>query len=380
MPKILFIANLHHPDQLQRERQSAQESGNPIPLFPSGSAPYFWERAFLKQGYTFDIFWRNLSGFGSQDVASLKAQTYTNRITPQRIAQALMYRLPYQLNLELKKRNANLLEKARRFQPDIIWLVGDNTIIHTETLAQIKKEIGSKILYICGTSPIVFSHKIERDAARVIDLVIANDYYHGIQWQEMGAKAMVCLPASSIDADFHYPHELSAEEKTEYSADVSFVGTLVPDNLYRERVQTLEALRDFDLGIWSVHDIPESLRPYYRGGALGHSMMKVLSGGKITINTHGDFMRYGGNMRLFEAAGAEAFQIVDDRPGIHEWFTDGEHLVIYRDIDDLREKVAYYLDHPEECQKIAKAARQHALENHTYEKRLIHLLEIVERL
>jgi spore maturation protein CgeB len=380
MPKILFIANLHHPDQLRQERHSAQLSGNSIPLFPSSSALHFWEKAFLKRGYTLDLFWRNLSGFGSQDIASLRAEKYTNRITAQRIAQAIMHRLPYEVNLELKKRNANLLEKARQFQPDIIWLVGDNTVVHADTLAQIKAEINCKILYLCGTSPIIFSHKIERDAARVIDLVVANDYYHGIQWREMGAKAMVCLPASSMDADFHYPRELSAEEKQEYSVDVSFVGTLVPDNLYRERVEALEALRDFNLGIWSVHDVPESLRPYYRGRALGETMMKVLSAGKITINTHGDFMRYGGNMRLFEAAGAEAFQIVDNRVGIHEWFTDTEHLITYHDMNDLREKVVYYLEHPEERQRIAKAARQHALEHHSYDKRLIRLLEIVETL
>jgi hypothetical protein len=53
----------------------------------------------------------------------------------------------------------------------------------------------------------------------VIDLVVANDFYHGIQWREMGAKAMICLPASSIDPDFHYPRELSAEEQQKSKED-----------------------------------------------------------------------------------------------------------------------------------------------------------------
>ena len=140
----------------------------------------------------------------------------------------------------------------------------------------------------------------------------------------------------------------------EYLCDVGFVGTVVPDNLYSERVAALESLREFDLGIWSMHEVPASLKPFHRGSALGEAMMQVLSSVKISINAHGDFMRYGGNMRLFESAALGAFQIVDDRPGVHEWFTDGEHLVTFRDAADLQEKVRYYLAHDEERVRIAE--------------------------
>jgi spore maturation protein CgeB len=125
-----------------------------------------------------------------------------------------------------------------------------------------------------------------------------------------------------------------------------------------------------------VHDVPESLRPALRGAALGDSMLRVLSAATISLNPHGNFMRYGGNMRLFEAAAVGSFQIVDDRPGVHEWFREGEHLVIYRNLDDLREKVRYYLAHPEERQRIAQAARQHVLAHHTYDQRLDRLEQI----
>ena len=44
-------------------------------------------------------------------------------------------------------------------------------------------------------------------------------------------------------------------------------------------------------------------------------MLEVLSSAKISLNVHGNFMRYGGNMRLFEAAAVGTFQIVDNRAG-----------------------------------------------------------------
>jgi spore maturation protein CgeB len=105
-------------------------------------------------------------------------------------------------------------------------------------------------------------------------------------------------------------------------------------------------------------------------------MLKILSASKISLNVHGDFMRYGGNMRLFEAAGAGSFQLVDDRPGVREWFTPGEHLVIYNSLDDLRDKVTYYLAHPDERERIAAAGRAHALAHHTYEQRLAQLEDV----
>src|SRR5690606_22622208 len=110
---------------------------------------------------------------------------------------------------------------------------------------------------------------------------------------------------------------------------------------------------DFDLGIWSVHEVPPPLDTFRRGSALGESMLRVLSAAKITLNANGNFMHYGGNMRLFEAAGVGLLQITEDLPGVREWFTPGENIITYRDFDHLREQVAYYLRHDSEREAIA---------------------------
>lgn len=364
--RILFIASLHHPETLQRERLQAQKTGQAVPLFPTSTALHFWEKALRKRGYELDVFYRNLSGFASQDISTIKAEKFSNRITPGKVAQAMMRRLPYDVNLDLRKRNANLLAYARKFQPTHMWLVGDNRAIHADTLATIKAETGCKLLYSTGTSPIVFSNMIEREAAPLFDLVITNDFYHGIQWRELGAKDMICLPGVAIDPDFHYPRT----NNSHLASDVAFVGTLLPSNLYSERVDALQALSDFDLGIWSVHDVPPILKPFLRGSALGESMLEVLSSAKISLNIHGNFMLYGGNMRLFETAAVGTFQIVDNRIGIPQWFEIDKHVVTFDDLQELQDKVAYYLVHENERQEIAHSAREHVLAQHTYENRL----------
>ena len=365
--KILFIASLHHPEQLQKDRAASPD--NP-PLFPTSMSQLFWVRAMQKRGYQVDVFWRNLSGFGSREISSLKTQVHSQHITPGKLLGAALRRFPPNMNPDIRRRNQYLLEHARRFQPTILWMIGDNTVIYPETLRTLKEELGCRLIYVSGTSPIVFSHAIERQAARLYDLVLVNDFYHGMQWLELGAQQMQCLPIAAVDPEFHYPRILTEEKQHEVACEVSFVGTLIPDNLYSERVQALEALSDYSLGIWTVHDTPTRLEPFVRGYALGEGMLEVLSGATISLNVHGDFMRYGGNMRLFEAAAVGAFQIVDNRPGIREWFTPDEHLVLFQNAADLQEKVAYYLAHDAEREGIAKAAREHVLQHHTYDQRM----------
>lgn len=369
MPRrVLFIATLHHPEELLKERVAAP-AASPPQLFPRSMGQHAWERALRQAGYALDVFWRNLPGYGRRDISRLSQDIHRSGLTAGKAIAALTRRLPPHLHPDIQRRNQLLLAQAERFQPDIIWLSGDNRVILPRTLARLKHRHNCKLIYVSGVSPIVFSHPVERAAAPLYDLVLVNDYYHGVQWLELGAPRMECLPYVGVDPELHAPRPFTDVPK-EYLCDVGFVGTLTPNNLYSARAAALASLREFDLGIWSVHEAPAPLKPFYRGSALGESMMQVLSSVKISVNVHGDFMRYGGNMRLFESAALGAFQIVDDRPGVREWFNNGEHLVTFRDLADLREKTRYYLAHDAERLRIAEAARAHVLAHHRVDQRL----------
>ncbi|MBN2471806.1 MAG: glycosyltransferase family 1 protein, partial [Anaerolineae bacterium] len=75
-----------------------------------------------------------------------------------------------------------------------------------------------------------------------------------------------------------------------------------------------------------------------------------------------------------------AFQIADDLPGVRAWFTPGENIVTYGDEADLRDKVAYYLAHPEERARIAANAQAHAHANHTYLRRMEKLTPVLSEI
>ena len=130
--RILFVAALHHPAALQ-DAIARTPPGEPPPLFPPSVLQHFWERALRRRGYTLDIFYRNLPPGGM-----IRAQHHRAGFTPQKALTALLARIPPQTNPEYRRRNRALLEQALAFRPDVLWLVGDNSVIYPQTLAAIR--------------------------------------------------------------------------------------------------------------------------------------------------------------------------------------------------------------------------------------------------
>ena len=372
--RILFVASLHHPQLLEETRRHTLSGEDP--LFPLSQAHYFWVKALRKMGHTCSVFWRSESVWPWVKTRQMRA---VQRPSVGQYMKALAELVPA-INLDIRMRNLRLLREAAQFQPDIIILIGGNHVVLPQTLAELKRSHGAVLIYSSGTSPIVFSNSLERSAAEFYDLVICNDFYHAIQWQELGAPRVETLPLSAVDPEIHRPYALTESEKVHYGCDVGFVGTLVPSKLYGERVAALEGLQDFNLGIFSIHEVPASLRRFYRGPALGEQMLRASCGAAIVLNPHGNFMRYGGNMRLFEACGTGTLQITDDRPGVRKWFTVGEHLIIYHNIKHLREMVSYYLAHEAERRQIAEAGQKHVYAHHTYDQRMARLMTLAEEI
>ncbi len=371
--RILFVASLHHPEALPAPARPASPDD---PLFPPTQSQHFWVRALRRQGHACGVFWRSASVWPLRAARRLRA---TERVHPGQLLRAVIARWPA-LNPDYRLRNRRLLRAAEAFRPDVILLIGGNQVIVPRTLELLRARRGTTLVYASGTSPIVFALPIERAAARLYDLVVTNDAHHAAQWRELGAPRAEALPLSAVDPAFHHTFQLSDDERAASTAEVAFVGTLVPRALYGERVKALEALTDFDLAIWSIHEVPASLRRFHRGGLLGEAMLRALSAAAITVNPHGDFMRHGGNLRLFELCGIGAFQLTDDRPGTRQWFIPGEHLDVYPDPAGLHRLVRHYLAHPDQRRRIAAAGQSHVHRHHTYDERMARLMDLIARI
>jgi spore maturation protein CgeB len=179
-----------------------------------------------------------------------------------------------------------------------------------------------------------------------------------------------------LGCDVSYFDSVRTEENSQmqYGVDVSFVGLF---DKHREKY--LKALSGFNLGIWSwnIYDYKSPLIEFHKGIVYGKSMIEVFKSSKIVLNIHRDFEKSGGNYRLFEIPAAGAFQIVDEKKNIGNYFKIGEEIVTFRDENDLRRKVKYYLEHPDEREKIARAGYERVKRDHSLVDRLQKMLGII---
>jgi spore maturation protein CgeB len=112
--------------------------------------------------------------------------------------------------------------------------------------------------------------------------------------------------------------------------------------------------------------------------------VKIFNATQINLNLHssterdgidptGDFL----NPRVFELASCGAFQLADQRSLMNEIFTPGKDIITFDSTEDLKSKIDYYSNHPEERKQIAEAGRKLVVENHTYQHRYKEMLSII---
>lgn len=82
--------------------------------------------------------------------------------------------------------------------------------------------------------------------------------------------------------------------------------------------------------------------------------------------------------RNFEIPGSGGFLLTSNADNLTDYYEDGKEIVIYKDIDDMIEKIKYYLKHNEEREAIAQAGYERTLREHTYEKRFNNIFKIIQ--
>lgn len=190
------------------------------------------------------------------------------------------------------------------------------------------------------------------------------------------------LPLAALP-QFHKHQELSADEQKEFEATVSFLGAGYPN-----RRRAFKELAQPGFKIWGTEWEGEpTLAPYVqREGAriAPEDAVKIYTATTININLHssvlpevfvgkGDFV----NPRTFELASSRVFQLVDQRGLMDELFAPDE-LARFTDLEDLKEKIQYFLANPHEREAYIERAYQRVLKEHQYAQRMQTLLDFVE--
>lgn len=111
---------------------------------------------------------------------------------------------------------------------------------------------------------------------------------------------------------------------------------------------------------------------------LHENHVKIINQSKIIITSNN--MWNSLSMRYTEVLGCCGFLLADKPEDLENFgYIDGKHLVIYEDVDDMVNKIKYYIKHESQRNKIAKEGYEFVLKNHTTDIRVKQFTEIVEK-
>jgi spore maturation protein CgeB len=285
-------------------------------------------------------------------------------------------RCPWLSRIDQKKMNIALLALAKQEKPDIfLTFLGER--IYPETIAALGKMNITTVLwfernFIFEKTPNVV------ESIPYYDFVFTHDPGFIKTLKDLGARQIHYLPFGCYPP-LHRKIPKDSFDYHKYRAEVAFVGTLMSG-----RVRFLHQILDTGVNFWT-HEWDEAMArcypeliPRYRGEARGEPMLYVLNASDIILNPHHQTNSITGtNMRTFECAACEAFQLAEAKPEINRFFRVGEEIEVYYDIDDLKKKIKYYLKHPDEREEMAKKAQKKVYAEHTYQHRFKEMLEII---
>lgn len=107
-------------------------------------------------------------------------------------------------------------------------------------------------------------------------------------------------------------------------------------------------------------------------------MNKIFYLSRINLNITLPSIETGMPQRILDIMGSGGFVLTNYQQEIEDYFEIGKEIEVFRDLDELMEKVPYYLSHEEERLQIAMNGYQKVRKCFSYIHQLTHILEIVE--
>lgn len=184
--------------------------------------------------------------------------------------------------------------------------------------------------------------------------------------------------------------EVLAEMEKAYPTDPNASTVLSPAELYAdyvlarevtalERQKVLELLgREHTIKLYTYNE-----KTYIPGvqnmGKVDYynEMPYVFRNSKINLNITLRSIKTGIPLRAWDIMGNGGFLLTNYQAELLDYFEPGKDFVYYEDMNDLQEKVSYYLNHEEERKKIAENAMEKVCREHDLTGRISEMLKIV---
>jgi spore maturation protein CgeB len=260
--------------------------------------------------------------------------------------------------------NTQLKNLVDNFKPDVFLTIFG--FDHDKAVIDYMKDQG--IVTCCWWLNDPFQIKRSLAQASNYDYYVTNARGTLKDYQANGISNALFLPLGACPL----VHRKLPDEGKPY--DICFAGDWGP---MREKM-LLSLAGDFRVSIWGpwkkklTKDSPLNRCLVKDGFFTPEEMARIFNRSKIVLNIHSWFGSWncGVNPRLFEANGCGAFQLSDYKKEIPELYEPDQEIVLYHNLDELKQKATFYLAADKRRSEIAEQGFKRTAREHTYAHRL----------
>lgn len=276
--------------------------------------------------------------------------------------------------------NKRILQMAREFKPDIL-LAFKGSMVEAATLREVRSNGVVLYNYFPDTRPAEHGKQL----AESIDLYDCVFYTKRFWMSHRPAEIVhpeLRFVNHGYDSEVHRRWQLEEKDLRTYQHDVLVIGSHTP---YKEQVlsELVAKMSSLDLFIygerWGERCANPELRKRIAGiGVFGSGYAKAIQAARINLAVLAwDITRIDKDettTRTFEIPACGGFMLHQRTDELLELYKDGEEVVSYGDVDELREKIPYYLAHPEERAAIAQRGQARCVPAYSYDTRMAEIL------
>lgn len=257
-----------------------------------------------------------------------------------------------------KLMNRILIESVFRCRPDIVYFVLFTDEIEFDTLRTIKDTFGIKTINWFCDDHWRFDN-FSKYYAPYLSYIVTTDKEALVKYENIGYN-------NAILSQWACNNFLYRKLNLPYKYDVSFIG-----QPHGDRARVIKKLRKAGIKV-------DTYGYGWRNGRVTtYEMIEIFNQSRINLNlsnaSRGKTNQIKG--RDFEIPGCGGFMITGHSEELSEYFTLGEDIVVYNDVNELIEKIKYYLYNKDEREKNKESGYIKTITKHTYTLRFANIFD-----
>jgi len=255
-----------------------------------------------------------------------------------------------------KNLNVKQIMKQMKFKPDIIMTYGWRYSKNFEGLGEIKNIPKVHITVDYGRPKGIppqneFFKKNKYD----LNFAISKNAYRLLLKNKVCDKTEI-LPFS-VDTNIYKCLNLKKE-------DIVLAAFTSRKDIYPNRTKARQVLKNAGFRLMSKRVVQRNL-------------IRWINRSKITLTSNNIFRSL--SLRYTETLACGGFLLANEPEDLELLgFKDGVHLVIYKDMNDLKDKVEYYMKHNKERKKIETQGMKFVRKNHSCKVRVKQMTKIIK--